>query len=52
MPDLGYVLGADFLAYYDVSEQWRTGLLQLGGDPGQRPTYCQSIILEHVSMGF
>ena len=33
MPDLGYVLGADFLAYYDVSKQWRNGLLRLGVIP-------------------
>ena len=32
-PDLDYVLGADFLAYYDVSKQWQTGLLRLGVIP-------------------
>ena len=25
MPDLSYVLGADFLACYDASKQWRMG---------------------------
>ena len=30
MPDLSYVLGADFLATYDVSKQWRCKRLRLG----------------------
>ena len=43
MPDLGYVLGADFLAYYDGSKQWRTEL-GLESDPGQCLICCEAEI--------
>lgn len=33
MPELGYVLGGDLLAFYLVSKQWRTGPLPLGVTP-------------------
>ena len=30
MPGIGYILGADFLSKFDVSKDWRNGLLRMG----------------------